>query len=106
MAGRPKKVSARQDDLAVVWMLKTLHWSDRRIARFFSHHHTTIAHWYREACALRDTDQLAIFPEGDGAAHLVAVGTSSNVENINAGLHQRPCGGGQAIRKHLNDDDT
>ena len=104
MAGRPKNVSARYDDLAVVWMLKTLRWSDRRIARFFSRHHTTIAHWYRAACALPETDRLAIFAGGEGALRLVTVGDSRDVERINASLHQRPCGGGQAIRKHLDDD--
>ena len=82
MAGRPKQVTARLDDLSVVWMLKRLGWSARRIGTLFSRHHSTISAWYRTACEMPDEILSAIHPEGERRTQITYVGNTTQLETL------------------------
>lgn len=56
MAGRPRGVTAKRDDLLVVWILKRLQWSDRRIACLLGRSASTIPVWHKAAVDLINTD--------------------------------------------------
>ena len=98
---RPKGKTTTDDDLLVVWILRTIGWSRRRIAKVLGHHHSSVSAWYQEAKNRIDGSSLAILPKDESAPSLLGVGSSSQLEILNGFVRQGTCGGGRQIKNHL-----
>ena len=98
-------IRADKYDLAVVWILKTLEWSDRRIARAkLPRSHHTVTSYYKKACELKDARELPISGKGERKLRIMPFGKSSDVEYLEGKIHQNPCGGGKRKTPHRYDD--
>lgn len=97
---------ANKDQLFVVWALKRLHWSDRRIARVklpTSHH--TITAYYEKACEMIELGELPIDAMDERTVRLRYCGDSRDVEKIDAVRNSGKCGGGRRVKAHIYDSD-
>ena len=85
-----------EDQLAVIWVLLTMKWSWRRIARIQlpkSHH--TVKALFDKACEgneLPDSAKMPIFVKGVGGLRIVPVGSTSNLEYVEAESNNRKRG--------------
>lgn len=90
MAGISITEAEKNDILRVVYILGVrLRWSDRRVGRVISHHHTTVSTWKSEAERKFRSKALAIEPESAGSVRLASIGNSSDVEKLEAVLNHR-----------------
>jgi hypothetical protein len=90
-----------KDCLFVIWVLKTLGWSDWRIARLrmvLPAHKYTIKKLTARAYAYGSTLKRPIRGKGRERPDIFCAGSSVDLEYINARQNQGTCGGGR--QKH------
>ena len=91
-ASRQITITNQDDILKVVYILGTvLNWSDRRVGRAISHHHTSVTCWHDEAKRRFKEGSLAINPEYGRGARVISVGSTSDLEGFagRANRHNR-----------------
>jgi hypothetical protein len=97
-----------KDFLFAIWVFKTLGWSNRRIAKLFTSvcrtNEITIRRLLPIAYAYGDTYKCRSFAK-DERVRIRYIGHPNNLENLNAYLHQNPCGGGRR-NKPINYNDN
>lgn len=97
---------ANKNQLLAIWVLKTLGWSDRRIARLklpTSHH--TITDYYQRACEMIKTKELPILAKGERRLRIVPSGNATDLEYLAGKIQHNPCGGGRKVKQHVYDDE-
>jgi len=83
-----------KDFLFAIWVFKTLGWSNRRIAKLLSTSHPTINQLVSRAYAYGNTFKSSSFAKS-GKGSVRYVGSSKDLEYINAKVNQNICGGGR-----------
>ena len=97
---------ANKNQLLAIWVLKTLGWSSRRIARLklpASHH--TITDYYQRACEMIEAKELPILAKSEKALKITPLGSSADIEYLEGKIHHNPCGGGRKVKQHVYDDE-
>lgn len=97
---------ANKNQLLVIWVLKKLGWSDRRIARLklpSSHH--TISAYYEKACERIEAKELPIYAKDERRLRIVPSGNSTDLEYLEGKIHHNPCGGGRRVKQHIYNDE-
>ncbi len=104
MTGRPTGIAATRDQLAAIWVLKTLGWSDRAVARALNCSPSSIPVWFKEAREVCITEEDYDRRHKSLAAKEELSGTSDDVSARYAQYHQNPCGGGRKSTEHIYDE--
>lgn len=103
---KPGNEITKHDVYLVIWILKKLGWSSRRIARLkLPTSHNTINSYFSKSLDLIEKGILTISPnKGERRIKIIPMGNSEDISYLYGKIHQNMCGGGKRIMPRFGND--